>query len=45
MRIRQATDADVGALVALWQAAGMLAYTPDPRGTWSRPGPPIRACS
>lgn len=34
--IRAAVDADVPAIVALWDEAGMLAYTPDPADDLAR---------
>lgn len=34
--IRTAADADVPAIVALWDEAGMLAYTPDPADDLAR---------
>lgn len=36
MSVRAATDADAEAIVALWDEAGMLAYTPDPAGDLAR---------
>lgn len=36
LTVRAATDADVEAIVALWDEAGMLAYTPDPADDLAR---------
>lgn len=36
MRVREATDADVDPIVALWDEAGMLSYTPRPHDELAR---------